>query len=137
MDDALLVRRGQAAGNLLRVVDGFARGERAIAQAVAKGLAFEQFGDDVGRAVVFADIVDGKNVGMVERGGGAGFLGEALQAFGIGGEGSGENFDGDVAVEAGSRGRGRPRPCRQRRLAIEFRKDRVSCQRSGAWVGEL
>ena len=98
MDDALFVRGGQAAGDLLGVVDGFAGSERAVAQAVAEGLALEQFGDDVGRAVFLADIEDGENVGMVQRRGRAGFLREALQALGIGGERCGQNLDGDVAV---------------------------------------
>ncbi len=104
MDDALFVRRGQAAGDLLRVVDGFAGSECAGAQAVAQRLAFQQFGNDVGRAAIFANIEDGKNVGMVQRRRGAGFLREALQAFGIGGKGCRENFDGDVAVQAGIAG---------------------------------
>ena len=42
---------------------------------------------------------------MIEGGGGAGFLLEAAQAVGIGGKRSGENLDGDIAVEAGSRAR--------------------------------
>jgi hypothetical protein len=37
--------------------------------------------------------------GMVEGGGGAGFLRETLQAVGVGGEGRGKNLDGDVAVK--------------------------------------
>jgi hypothetical protein len=41
---------------------------------------------------------------MIERGGGAGFLREALQALGIRRERSRENLDGDVAVETGITG---------------------------------
>src|SRR5579863_5966730 len=41
---------------------------------------------------------------MVQGRGCARFLGEALQAFGIGGERCGQNLDGDVAAEAGVAG---------------------------------
>src|ERR1039458_688751 len=57
-------------------------------------------------AVIVADIEDRKNMGVVERGGGACFLCEALQAVAIGREGRGKNLDGDVAVEAGVAGAG-------------------------------
>ena len=46
-----------------------------------------------------AEIVDGENVRMIELAGGAGFLFEAAQAFGIFREGTGENFYRDVAAE--------------------------------------
>ena len=104
MNDALLVGGGEATSDLLRIVDGLARGERTVAQAVAERLAFEQFRDHVGRAAIVTDIVDRKNVRMVERGGGTSFLREALQAVGVGGERCRKNLDGDVAVEAGVAG---------------------------------
>jgi precorrin-6B methylase 2 len=40
MDDALLVGGGEAASDLLRIINGLAGGERAVAQAVAERLAF-------------------------------------------------------------------------------------------------
>ena len=57
--------------------------QRTVSQPFAQRLAFQQLRNDIGRAVIFADIEDRKNVGMVQRGGRAGFLREALQAFGI------------------------------------------------------
>jgi hypothetical protein len=48
-----------------------------------------------------ADIVDGEDVRMVERGGGAGFLLEALEAPRIGRESGGQDFDGDVTPQPG------------------------------------
>jgi len=48
---------------------------------------------------LLAEIVDTKNIRMIERSDGAGFLLEATQAIGIGGEGGGKNLDGDVAPE--------------------------------------
>jgi hypothetical protein len=43
----------------------------------------EQLGDDVRRAFVLADVIDGDNVGMIESGGGLGFNLEPAQAIGI------------------------------------------------------
>ena len=54
-----------------------------MTEAFAQRLALEQFGDDVGRAILLADGVDGKNVGVVERGGGFGLKLEAAQSIGI------------------------------------------------------
>ena len=104
MDDALFVGGGETVGDLQGVVDGLAERDRRFREAGAEGLAFEQFGDDVGRAVGFADVEDGKNVGMVQGSGGAGFLGETLQAVLVSGERGGQNLDGDGAVEAGVAG---------------------------------
>ena len=52
--------------------------ERAAGDDVLERRAIEKFHGDEGAAVVFADVVDGADVGMVQRGGGAGF---ALEAF--------------------------------------------------------
>ena len=49
---------------------------------------------------MLADVVDAEDIGMIERGDGAGFLLETPQAVGIGGEGGGQNLDGDVASQA-------------------------------------
>jgi hypothetical protein len=40
-------------------------------------LALEQLRYDVGRTIVLADVVNGEDVGMIDRGGGTGFLLEA------------------------------------------------------------
>ena len=66
MDDALVVRGGEPLRSLARVVDGFARRQRASLQPAAERFALEQFGDDVGRAGVDADIVDGQDVRVIE-----------------------------------------------------------------------
>src|SRR5579872_4878285 len=100
MDDSFFVSRSKAARNLLRIVDGFARRKRAVAQAIAQRLAFEEFRDDIRCSVCLADVVDRKNVGMIQRGCCAGFLRKALETFGVGGVRRGENLDGDIAVQA-------------------------------------
>jgi len=65
MHDALLVRSGQSFGSLYCDVDGVAQLECPVAETFAQGLAFEQLGDDVGRAIL---LTDGKDEhGNVER----------------------------------------------------------------------
>ena len=55
--------------------------------------------DDVGQAGGLADLVDGDDVGVVERGGGPRLLREAAHAARVGGELLGQELDRDVAVE--------------------------------------
>jgi hypothetical protein len=50
--------------------------------------------------VLRADVVEMADVRMIQRGNGAGFALKALLEFGIVGEMSGENLDGDSAIEA-------------------------------------
>ncbi len=105
VDDAFFVGGGESAGDLRGVVERLADGQRAAAQALAQGFAFQQFGNDVGRRRRSADIEDCENVGMIERCGGAGFLLEALQAVRVGREGMRQNFDGDCGLRRESRAR--------------------------------
>ena len=88
VDDALVVRGGEPLRDLARVVDRFARRQRAAHAAAAKRLALEQLRDDVGRAGVGADVVDGQDVRVVELAGGARLLLEAMQRGRIGREAS-------------------------------------------------
>ena len=83
MDDALVVRRGEPFGDLARVVDRFARRQRAALQTAAERFPFEQFRDDVGRAGVDADVVDRQDVRVIELTGRARFLLEAMQPAGV------------------------------------------------------
>jgi hypothetical protein len=75
-----------------------------IAKALTKGLAVEQLGDEVRRALMSSDVVNDQNVGMIEGAGRAGLLLEALQADRIGCERTGENLDCDLAIQAGIAG---------------------------------
>ncbi len=100
MDDSLFMGRGQAMRNLHRKLDRFASRQRPIPQTVAQRGALQKFRDQIGRALVGADIVDGQNVGMVECAGGASFLFEAAKAVEVAGEGSGQDLDGNVTSQA-------------------------------------
>ena len=76
------------------------RGSGPRRSEFAQRFAFDQFGDDVGQAVLFADIVDVKNVGVIEGAGGAGLLLKARAAAGVGGHLRRQNLQRDRAVEA-------------------------------------
>jgi hypothetical protein len=69
-----------------------------------QAFAFEQLGNQEWRALAPADIVDSKNVGMAERGNGPGSLLEAAETVDIGGERCRQNFQRNVAAEAGVAG---------------------------------
>ena len=100
MDDALLVRRREAVGDLRRVVDRPALRETPAGERRAERLPLEKLLDDIGRAVVAPDVVDRGDVGVVEDPGRLGLLLEAAQAVRVLREGGGQDLDGDVAREA-------------------------------------
>ncbi len=83
VDDAFLVRGGQACRHGDPIFDRLSRHQRAVSEHVAQRLALQEFADDVRTALVRAGVVDGENVGVVQRGGGAGFLIEAAQAVSV------------------------------------------------------
>ena len=55
----------------------------SMLQKLAQRLAFDIFGSDEMPTRHFADVVNGRDVWMVERRSGLGFFSETLQAFGI------------------------------------------------------
>ena len=83
VDDSGIVSGGQSSGQLHAVVQHLAQPHRAFTKAIAQGLALQQLGDDVGRAVVLADVENRNDVGMVEGGSGLGFLLKAAKPLGI------------------------------------------------------
>jgi hypothetical protein len=69
------MRGCQTASNLHRSLDRVAHGKRAVSQSLAQRLAIQEFGDEVGCAIVrLADVVDDEDVGVVEGTGGARLL---------------------------------------------------------------
>ena len=81
----------------LRTGDGF-----AVKQGTQR-LALEEFADNVLLAGLDAEVVDRDDVGMIERGDGAGFAFEAAAKI-SGSTVFAQDFDGDIAVEAGVAG---------------------------------
>ena len=101
VNDPLVVSSGEATSDLERVVEGLAT-EGSALEAYPQGVALEQLRDDVGRAVVRADIVDGEDVGWSGRRR-RGPLLEAAELLAIG-DLLGENLDRDFALQAGVAG---------------------------------
>ena len=98
VDDPLLVRRGKAVSDLDGVVDGLLR-RQGSAELFAERFALQKLRDDEGASLVRPDVVDDEDVGVIELGGGAGFLLEAREAFGIRGEAGVDDLDRDVTAE--------------------------------------
>ena len=100
MDDAARVRGGEAAGRLQDDGNSLIDRQRALVDAAAQAFAVEAFGHEERQAAKLTDVVDGKNVRVVERAGGPGFVGEASQAIGIAREVRQQDFDRDVPAES-------------------------------------
>ncbi len=99
VDDALVVRGAETAGELRRDLGCLARRHRRAVDPLAQRLALEQLRDDVGCTLVSADVVDREDVGMVQHPGRACFLLEAAQSIGIRRKRAGQDLDRDIASE--------------------------------------
>jgi hypothetical protein len=99
MDDAGRVRRGHAVGNLHRDVEQRPDGDDAAFDRRDQRLAVDQLGGDVRDAVVGADVVNGEDVRMIQRGGGVRLLLEACVPAGVGGDGRGQDLQRHVAAQ--------------------------------------
>ena len=100
MDDAGGVRGGQAIGDLRGNVEELAGRDGLAGEQRAERLALNEFADNVLLAGLNANVVHGDDVGVVERGNGAGFTLKAGAQLGAGCALLAENLDGDIAVEA-------------------------------------
>ena len=102
VDDAGGVGLGEAVRDLGSDVEQPSNGQgaRILGQdQLAQRVPLDHLHHDVGQAGGLADVVDGDDVGVVERGGGPGLLREAAHAARVGGELLGQELDGEVAVE--------------------------------------
>jgi hypothetical protein len=68
---------------------------------VLQGRAVEELHDDVGAALFLADVVDGANVGMIQRGRRLGFALEPAQSLGIAGDIVRKELERDETMKAG------------------------------------
>ncbi len=96
MHDAFVVCRGQSACNLNRQLDRLADRQRAVLQPFLQRDAGEQFGNDIRRLLVAADVVDDKNVGVIERRSRASLLFEPPHPIRVGGKRRGQHFERDL-----------------------------------------
>ncbi len=71
-----------------------------MTHALTDSLPLQQFHDGEMHAVDVANVVNRQDVGMRQRRDGLGLALETQQRVGVFGELFGENFDGDIALEA-------------------------------------
>ena len=100
VNDPLLVRGGEAVGDLEGVVDRLALRELSAGERRAQCLSLEQLLDDVGRSIVRPDVVNSRDVGVVQDPGGARLLLESAQAVRVGGERRRQDLDRDLAPQS-------------------------------------
>ncbi len=74
MDDSPGVCSRQPVRHLRRPLERDVQRHPPPREAMAERLAVQEFGDEVGESVVKADVVDGHQIGVVERAGEPGFL---------------------------------------------------------------
>ena len=99
MDDALLVRRFQRVGHLLRDGSASSTGIAALAiRSASVGPSTSSMTRAVTPSLVF-EAVDLRDVRMIEGGEHLRFTREARQAIGIVGEGRQQDLDRDVALQ--------------------------------------
>ena len=98
MHDVMFVCRGETVGDL--IAKSITAAVAAVGRpSAAERLAFEKLGDNPGRPIVHADIMNGEDIGVIQTAGGAGFLFESTLAFGIAREFRGQELDRDVPLQ--------------------------------------
>jgi len=99
MHDPGLVRRGQSFSDLRRDIDDTFERQALAIHFSPKRLAVDQFRDEILSLALRTDIVDGKDVGMVERACRDRFLREPALSIRIRGGMIVKDFDGDKSLE--------------------------------------
>ncbi len=97
--DLLLVRSRQARRHLRRDLEHAAHQHPLAGQRVAHLLAANQLHRDVGAPVDLADLVNDRDVRMLERGGGLRLLDEAPTPIGVVRQIVGQDLERDIAIQ--------------------------------------
>ena len=97
--DALGVSNVQRVRGLHGDIDNFRRCQRT-AHSHCNGLSFDMLHDDEADAVALADVVDGGNIRMIQRGGSLRFAGEPLHPLRVRGELAGQDLQRDGPVQS-------------------------------------
>src|SRR5262249_10407076 len=100
MHDPFRVCSCEPVHHLERVIDGLSDRHSAVYQALAQRLSVEQLRNDIRDAVLPADVMDCDDVRMIENPGCTGFLLEAAEPIGIGGELCWKHLDGDLTSQS-------------------------------------
>jgi len=104
VQDPLVVGGLEGLGDLGADAQRVGERERAFAEALCERRTGHELEDQEAGVAGFLQAVDGGDVGVVEGGQRLGLASEAGEAFRVGGEGSGEDLEGDVAAEPGVAG---------------------------------
>ena len=99
MDDLTRVSMSECISNLNAIPQHLVRGQRATMRDVAHRPAFHELHGDVGRTVCLADFMNRADGGMAQSRGGTGFAHETAARDGVFERVSGQELEGDVAVE--------------------------------------
>jgi hypothetical protein len=99
MHDALGVRGLQSIGNLQSPIEKRPQRNGTLTDALLQRVAFEQLHRNEGPALIFINLINGADVGMVERRGGAGFALETLEGARITDCTVGKEFQSDLTAE--------------------------------------
>ena len=99
MDDALLVRRFERLGDLLRDRQRLVDRDRPARNALRQVLALDEFHHQRTDTVGFFETVDLRDVGMIQRCEGLRFAREPCEPVGVARERVRQDFDRDVAIQ--------------------------------------
>ena len=100
MDDAFGMRSFERVGDFDGKGEQVVHLDRTPIDAVLERLAVEKFHGDEGLAVLLADVVNGADVRMIQRGGGLGFALETGQGLRVAGDVLREKFQRDETAQA-------------------------------------
>src|SRR5712692_4247988 len=101
VNDALRMGGVQSVGDLDAPIEHEFGGQRLAGDTVVQRCAFEEFHDEEGLAVAFANVVNGADVRMIQRGSRAGFALQTLERARIAGQFRRQEFEGYVTAEPG------------------------------------
>src|ERR1700683_4981893 len=101
MDDSLTVGGAECVGNLGAPFEHFVERQRLAGDAMLERGAFHEFHGNKQLAVLLADLVDGADVGMIQRGGCACLSPKTLECLWNLGEAVGKKFERDEPAEGG------------------------------------
>ncbi len=102
--DSLVVRRGETRRDLSADLRGLAGREGSGREPLAQRLPLQEFHHGEGRALVDAEIMDGEDIRMGERGHCLRFALESIDPVGILGEGGCDDLQSDIALQPGIAG---------------------------------